>query len=119
VNKKRLQNVSCAVSHAARERFSTGIKTRIATIALKQCYTDNPSFSHPERYENLHPIPTAGSHCNHTSVQQTLKRKQIFSLFRILEHTLSVWPWVYKLRQRSLFEFCHQLISVHKMLINQ
>uniref|UniRef100_A0A672RTI4 Uncharacterized protein n=1 Tax=Sinocyclocheilus grahami TaxID=75366 RepID=A0A672RTI4_SINGR len=65
-NKKRLQNVSCSFSHAARERFSGA---RIAAIVLKQCYTDHPSFSHPERYENLHPIPTAGSHCNHASVQ--------------------------------------------------
>ncbi len=57
--------------------------------------------------------------------KQTLKRKQIFSLFRKLEHTLSVWSWVCTLRQRtvflnftiswSVFIKCSEISELHNM----
>ncbi len=46
--------------------------------------------------------------CNMVHFRQTLK------------YTLSVWPWVCSLYQRTIFlNFFHQRISVHKMLRNQ
>lgn len=65
------------------------IKAKIARIALRFCNTEHPSFSHPERYENLDPIPTAGSHCNRATVQVYLQQDSLTLLSLAL--TRSFW----------------------------